>query len=75
MRAHFCNINSRVLGGMQSGVLVQVKLTGGGLGRGRARGRLCEIDGRGSGRHAVWGAGAGAVLVGLVTARAQFLRD
>ena len=30
VRAHFCNIDGRVLGGMQFGVLVQVKLGGGG---------------------------------------------
>ena len=42
--------------------LVQVKLVAG------------AINDRGSGGHAVWGASAGAVLVGLVTARASFAR-
>ena len=41
-------------------------------GRGWAWARVCEIDGRGCGGHAVWGAGAGAVLVGLVTAARIF---
>ena len=50
-------------------MLMQVKLGGGG--GGRARAFSCELDGRGSGKHAVWGAGAGAILEGLVTVRAH----
>ena len=47
-RAHFCNIDGRVLGSMQFAGEV------GGGGAGRARARACEIDGRGSGGQAVW---------------------
>ena len=60
MRAHFCEIHGRVLGGMQFGLLVQ------GLCWGAVDGAdaFCKIDGRVLRGHAVWGAGAGAVLGG-----------
>ena len=44
----FCESDGRVLGGMQFGVLVEVL--------------FCESDGRVLGKHAIWGAGGGAVL-------------
>ena len=44
----FCELDGRVLGGMQLGVLVEVP--------------LCEIDGRVLGGNAVWVVGGGAVL-------------
>ena len=44
----FCELDGRVLGGIQLGLLVEVS--------------FCEVDGRVLGGHAVWGVGARAVL-------------